>query len=154
MEIETTINGKIYKLDVPPNWTLADMLRKKLGLLGVKLGCETGECGSCTVLFNGKPVNSCLLLSVEADGNELETIEGLSENGKLHPIQNAFVDYGAIQCGFCTPGMILSSKGLFDKNPQATEEDIRKALQGNLCRCTGYVKPVEAILSVVKKDQQ
>lgn len=154
MEIETTINGKVQRFDVPPNWSLADVLRKKLGLIGVKLGCETGECGSCTVLLNGEPVNSCLLLGVEADGKEIQTIEGLSENGKLHPLQDAFVEYGAIQCGFCTPGMILSGKALLDKNPNPNEADMRKALEGNLCRCTGYVKPIEAMLSVVKGDMK
>jgi carbon-monoxide dehydrogenase small subunit len=153
MEIQTTINGKVQKLDVPSNWSLADVLRKKLGLIGVKLGCETGECGSCTVLVNGRPVNSCLMLGVEADGKKVETIEGLAHDGKLHPLQEAFVQHGAIQCGFCTPGMILTAKAFLDKNPNSGEEAIRKALEGNLCRCTGYVKPMQAILSVVKKKK-
>jgi len=153
MEIETTINGKVHKLDIPPNWSLADVLRKKLGLIGVKLGCETGECGSCTVLLNGEPVNSCLMLGVEADGKEIQTIEGLAQDGKLHPLQEAFIGHGAIQCGFCTPGMILSTKAFLDKNPSPSEEAMRKALEGNLCRCTGYVKPMQAILSVVEKKR-
>ena len=153
MEIETTINGEAHKLDVPANWSLADLLRKKLGLIGVKLGCEMGECGSCTVLVDGEPVNSCLMLGVEADGKEIQTIEGLSTDGKLHPLQEAFILYGAIQCGFCTPGMILSAKALLDKNPRPTEEEIRGALEGNLCRCTGYVKPMQAMLSVAKRNR-
>jgi carbon-monoxide dehydrogenase small subunit len=153
MEIETTINGKVHKLDILPNWSLADLLRKKLGLIGVKLGCETGECGSCTVLLNGRPVNSCLMLGVEADGKEIETIEGLAPDGKLHPLQEAFVQHGAIQCGFCIPGMILTAKAFLEKTPKPTEEEIRRALEGNLCRCTGYVKPMEAILSVMKEKK-
>ena len=153
MEIKTTVNGKVYKVDVPANWSLADFLKKKLGLIGIKLGCEAGECGSCTVLVNGEPINSCLMLGVEADGQVIETIEGLSKNGELHPLQDAFVKYSAIQCGFCTPGMILSAKALLDKNPSPTEDEIRTALVGNICRCTGYVKPMEAIMSVVKKKR-
>lgn len=150
MEIETTVNGKVYKMDIPPSWSLAYVLRKKLGLIGVKLGCETGECGSCTVLVDGEPVNSCLMLGVEADGREILTVEGLSKDGELHPLQKAFIEHGAVQCGFCTPGMILSAKALLDKKPNPTEQEIREALAGNLCRCTGYVKPVKAILSVKK----
>ncbi len=153
MEIKTTVNGRVYTGDIPVNWSLADFLKKKLGLIGVKLGCEAGECGSCTVLVNGEPMNSCLMLGVEADGKEIETIEGLSNNGDLHPLQDAFVKYSAIQCGFCTPGMILSAKALLDKNPNPTEDEIRTALAGNICRCTGYVKPMEAIMSLVKKKR-
>jgi carbon-monoxide dehydrogenase small subunit len=151
MEIKTTINGKTYRLDVPPNWSLAELLRRKLGLTGTKIGCETGECGACTVLVNGEPVNSCLMLAVEADGKEILTIEGLAGEGELHPLQKAFIEHGAVQCGFCTPGMILSAKALLDRNPEPTEDEIREALAGNLCRCTGYVKPMKAILSVVKE---
>ncbi len=153
MEIRTTVNGKVHKVDVPANWSLADFLKQKLGLIGVKLGCEAGECGSCTVLVNGEPINSCLMLALEADGKEIETIEGMSKNGELHPLQDAFVKYSAIQCGFCTPGMILSAKALLDKNPSPTEDEIRAALEGNICRCTGYVKPMEAIMSVVKRKR-
>ncbi len=154
MEIKTKVNGKVHKVDVPANWRLADFLKKRLGLIGVKLGCEAGECGSCTVLVNGEPINSCLMLALEADGKEIETIEGLSKNGKLHPLQDAFVKYSAIQCGFCTPGMILSAKALLDKNPSPTEDEIRTALEGNICRCTGYVKPMEAIMSVASKKKK
>ena len=132
------------------NWSLADVLRQKMGLIGVKLGCESGECGSCTVLVDGKPVNSCLMLGIEADGKVVETIEGLRSDKDLHPLQDAFIKYGAIQCGFCTPGMIMSAKALLDRNPNPTEEEIRVALEGNICRCTGYVKPMEAILSVAR----
>ncbi len=153
MEIKTTVNGMVYTVDVPANWSLADFLKKKLGLIGVKLGCEAGECGACTVLVNGEPINSCLMLGVEADGKEIETIEGLSGNGEVHPLQDAFIKYSAIQCGFCTPGMILSAKALLDKNPNPTEDEIRTALEGNICRCTGYVKPMEAIMSVAKKKR-
>lgn len=153
MEIKTTVNGNVYTVDVPANWSLADFLKKKLGLIGVKLGCEAGECGACTVLVNGEPINSCLMLGVEADGKEIETIEGLSRNGELHPLQDAFIKYSAIQCGFCTPGMILSAKALLDKNPNPTEDEIRTALEGNICRCTGYVKPMEAIMSVANKKR-
>ena len=151
VNIKLKVNGKDYEVKVESNWSLADLLRKELGLISVKLGCETGECGSCTVLMNGQPVTSCIISAAEADGQEITTVEGLSEDGKLHPLQEAFIKYGAIQCGFCTPGMILSAKALLDRNPKPTEEDIRKALEGNLCRCTGYVKPMEAILSVIKK---
>jgi len=151
VNIKLKVNGKDYEVKVESNWSLADLLRKELGLISVKLGCETGECGSCTVLMNGQPVTSCIISAAEADGQEITTVEGLSEDGKLHPLQEAFIKYGAIQCGFCTPGMILSAKALLDRNPNPTEEDIRKALEGNLCRCTGYVKPMEAILSVIKK---
>jgi carbon-monoxide dehydrogenase small subunit len=153
MEIETTINGKVHKLDIPPNWSLADMLKRKLQLIGVKLGCETGECGSCTVLLNGEPVNSCLMLAVEADGKEVLTIEGLVQEGDLDPLQSAFIEYGAIQCGFCTPGLIMSAKALLNRNPNPTEDEIRKGLEGNICRCTGYFKPVQAILSVANKNR-
>ena len=151
VNIKLKVNGKDYEVKVESNWSLADLLRKELGLISVKLGCETGECGSCTVLMNGQPVTSCIISAAEADGQEITTVEGLSEDGKLHPLQEAFIKYGAIQCGFCTPGMILSAKALLDRKPNPTEEDIRKALEGNLCRCTGYVKPMEAILSVIKK---
>jgi len=153
IRIQFKINGTFRDMDVEPNWSLADLIRIKLGLTGAKIGCGTGECGACTVLMDGKPVTSCIISAVEADGKEITTIEGLSKNGELHPLQEAFVKYGAIQCGFCTPGMILSAKALLDSNPNPTEEDVREALEGNLCRCTGYVKPMQAILSVVKKNR-
>ena len=146
--ITLTVNQKEYELAVSPSMTLIDLLRDGLNLMGVKEGCGIGECGACTVLLNGKAVSSCILLAVEADGCEIETIEGLETEDGLHPIQEAFVGHGAIQCGFCTPGMVLSAKGLLDKNPKPSEQEIRMAISGNLCRCTGYQKIVEAIKTV------
>ena len=146
--INFKVNGKGYDLAVEPNKTLVDLLRYDLGLTGTKKGCGTGECGSCTVIFNGKPVNSCLVLAIQANGAEILTIEGLKPPQGLHPLQQAFVDKGAIQCGFCTPGMILSASSLLKHNPNPTEAEIRTALSGNLCRCTGYQKIVEAVQSV------
>jgi len=145
--INLTVNRKKYELAVAPNMTLADMLRKELGLTGTKKGCDAGDCGTCTVILDGKPVNSCLVLAVQAGGREVLTIEGMETDGGLHPIQKAFVEKGAIQCGFCSPGMILSGKALLDRNPKPTELEVRTAISGNLCRCTGYQKIVEAILS-------
>jgi carbon-monoxide dehydrogenase small subunit len=145
--INLTVNRKKYELAVMPNMTLADMLRKELGLTGTKKGCDAGDCGSCTVILDGKAVNSCLVLAVQASGREVLTIEGMGTDVGLHPIQKAFVEKGAIQCGFCSPGMILSAKALLDKNPKPTELEVRTAISGNLCRCTGYQKIVEAILS-------
>jgi len=145
--INLTVNRKKYELAVAPNMTLADMLRKELGLTGTKKGCDAGDCGSCTVILDGKAVNSCLVLAVQAGGREVLTIEGVGTDEGLHPIQKAFVEKGAIQCGFCSPGMILSAKALLDGNPKPTELDVRTAISGNLCRCTGYQKIVEAILS-------
>jgi carbon-monoxide dehydrogenase small subunit len=152
MTINFTVNGLEYDLVIPVNRTLTQVLRENLRLTGTKQGCAVGDCGSCTVLLNGLPVNSCLVLAVEADGQEITTIEGLAQDEQLHPIQQAFVEHGGIQCGFCTPGMILSSKALLDKNPTPTEREIREAISGNLCRCTGYQKIVESITSVGKKD--
>jgi carbon-monoxide dehydrogenase small subunit len=143
--ITLTVNQKEYELAVSPNMALMDLLRDELNLTGVKEGCGIGECGACTVLLNGRAVSSCIVLAVEADGCEIETIEGLDTEDGLHPIQEAFVEHGAIQCGFCTPGMILSAKGLLNKNPNPSEHEIRTAISGNLCRCTGYQKIVEAI---------
>jgi len=151
--INLKINGREYDIAVEPNQTLVDLLRYDLGLTGTKKGCGTGECGSCTVIFNGKPVNSCLVLAIRANGAEILTIEGLKPTQGLHPLQQAFVDKGAIQCGFCTPGMILSANSLLQKNPNPTEAEIRTALSGNLCRCTGYQKIVEAVQSVNKSDE-
>ena len=145
--INLTVNRKKYELAVAPNMTLADMLRKELGLTGTKKGCDAGDCGTCTVILDGKPVNSCLVLAVQANDREVLTIEGMESDGGLHPIQKAFVEKGAIQCGFCSPGMILSAKALLDRNPKPTELEVRTAISGNLCRCTGYQKIVEAILS-------
>ena len=152
--IQITVNGVMKQEAVEPNATLTQFLREDLELTGTKHGCGLGDCGACTVLLDGKPVNSCLVLAVQANGREVLTIEGLAENGKLHPIQQAFVDCGAIQCGFCTPGMILSAKALLDRNPRPTEQEIRTAISGNLCRCTGYQKIVEAIMSASKALQE
>jgi carbon-monoxide dehydrogenase small subunit len=148
--IQLTINGQPVEAAVDPNRTLLQLLREDLGLTGTKHGCGLGDCGACTVILDGQPVNSCLVLAIQANGGEIVTIEGLAENGKLHPIQQAFVDKGAIQCGFCTPGMILSAKALLDANPKPTEQEIRMAISGNLCRCTGYQKIVEAIGEAAK----
>jgi len=146
--IHITVNDKPFDLEVEPNQTLLEVIRETLCLTGTKAGCLVGDCGACTVLVDGKPVNSCLMLAVQADGKQGATIEGVETPQGLHPLQTAFVDKGAIQCGYCTPGMILSAKGLLDRNPRADETEIRQAISGNLCRCTGYQKIVEAILSV------
>ncbi len=146
--IRLTINDKEYEVAVKPNQTLTDLLRYDLGLTGTKKGCEVGDCGSCTVIMDGKPVNSCLVLALQANGKQIVTIEGLETDQGLHPIQQAFVEKGSIQCGFCSPGMILSAKSLLDRNPKPKEADIRTAISGNLCRCTGYQKIVEAIKSI------
>jgi aerobic carbon-monoxide dehydrogenase small subunit len=146
--ITLKVNGREYDLVIPVNRTLTQVLRENLKLTGTKQGCSVGDCGSCTVLMDGQPVNSCLVLAVEAESREIQTIEGLAEGVKLHPVQQAFVDKGGIQCGFCSPGMILTAKALLDKNPTPTETEIREAISGNLCRCTGYQKIVEAIASV------
>lgn len=139
------INREDYELFIYPHRTLAEVLRDELHLTGTKQSCSEGACGTCTVLLDGAPVRSCLLLAVDVEGKEITTIEGLAENGKLHPIQEAFVEHYAIQCGFCTPGMILTAKAFLDTNPHPTEEEIRNAISGNICRCTGYAKIVEAI---------
>ena len=151
--IQLRVNGELYEVAVHPHWTLLEVLREELDLTGAKKGCDAGDCGGCTVILDGKPVVSCLTLAVEADGRDILTIEGLAQNGQLHPIQNAFVEHGAIQCGFCTPGMIMSAKALLDENPKPTEEEVRRAIAGNLCRCTGYVKIVEAILAVSQEGE-
>lgn len=152
--ITLKINGEVYKLHIKPNALLLDVIRDEIGLTGTKRGCDTGECGACTILIEGKPVNSCLLLAVEADGKDVLTVEGLAKNGQLHPLQVAFVEDGAVQCGFCTPGLLLSAKALLDTNPNPTEEEIKTAIAGNLCRCTGYTKIVKAINSAAKKMQR
>jgi carbon-monoxide dehydrogenase small subunit len=152
VNITLHVNGDKYHLAVEPWRTLSEVLREDLNLIGTKIGCETGDCGACTVLINGKSVISCLSLAIESDGKEITTIEGLSTHGDtLHPIQEAFVEQGAIQCGYCTPGMILSAKYLLDKNPEPTESQIRQALSGNLCRCTGYNRIVKAVMAAGKK---
>jgi carbon-monoxide dehydrogenase small subunit len=146
--ISIIINGTQTEVAVAPNTTLADVLRGQLGLTGTKKGCEMGDCGSCTVILDGRPVNSCLVLAMQANGREVTTIEGLASDEGLNSLQEAFVEKGAIQCGFCSPGMILSAKCLLDRHPKPTEAQIRRAISGNLCRCTGYQKIVEAIKSV------
>ncbi len=143
--INLRVNGDACKVLVPPHRPLVDVLRDDVGLTGTKKGCGAGECGACTVLMDGKPVNSCLVLAVQADGKDIVTIEGLAQDDRLHPIQEAFVQHGAIQCGYCSPGMILIAKALLDENPRPTELEVKQAIAGNICRCTGYVKIVEAI---------
>lgn len=143
--IRLDINGEIYEVAVSPRDLLVDVIRKKVGLTGTKKGCGQGDCGACTVLIDGRPVLSCLTLAISCQGKKITTIEGLAKDGKLHPIQQAFVEHGAVQCGFCTPGMILSAKALLDRNPKPTEHEIKRSIAGNLCRCTGYKKIVEAI---------
>lgn len=143
--IKITLNGTNMTVEVPAHRLLLDLLRDEIGLTGTKEGCGTGDCGACTVLLDGKPVNSCLILSGELDGAEVVTIEGLKIGPELHPVQRAFIQAGGAQCGYCTPGMLMMSKALLDENPDPTEEEIRFALSGNLCRCTGYVKIVQAV---------
>lgn len=152
MQISVIINGTPKKLAIQANDILLDVLRRE-GYTGVKKGCGTGDCGACTVIVNGKAVNSCLMMAAQADGKTIITIEGLAQEGQLHPLQQAFVEHGAAQCGFCIPGMILSAKALLDEQPQPTETDVREAILGNLCRCTGYKKQVEAILSVIPRKE-
>jgi carbon-monoxide dehydrogenase small subunit len=146
--IRLTVNGEQREVLVEPRQTLLDMLRYDLGLTGAKEGCGDGNCGSCTVLVNGQAVNSCLVFAVEMDGQDVTTIEGLAQGGVLHPLQQAFVEEGAVQCGFCTPGMIMMAKALLEANPHPSESEIRESIAGNLCRCTGYDKIVKAILKV------
>ena len=148
--IQLMVNGEEYEIIVAPNRTLLEVLRDDLYLTGTKEGCGEGACGTCTVLLDGKPVRSCLILAVEVQGREVTTIEGLASMGELHPVQRAFVEYGAIQCGFCAPGMILTTKALLDENPSPTEQEARQAISGNVCRCTGYAKVVEAILKAAQ----
>ena len=149
-EIHLLINGGSEQVNVPSNMTLLQMLREKLGLTGTKNGCAAGECGACTVILNGEPVNSCMVLAVECDGAEVTTIEGLSQDGRLDPIQEAMIAEGGVQCGFCTPGVLMSARALLDRSPEPTELEIRDALVGNLCRCTGYVRIINAVKLAVK----
>jgi carbon-monoxide dehydrogenase small subunit len=150
-QVRMRVNGEEVSGWVEPRRTLLDFLREDLNLTGAKKGCDFGECGACTVLLDNKPVNSCLVLALEVEGREVVTIEGLMDGEKLHPLQEAFIQYGGVQCGYCTPGMILSSKALLDENPTPTELEVRRAIAGNLCRCTGYVKIVQAILAVAER---
>ena len=143
--LSITVNGKKIQDIIPSGMTLLDYLRSRLGLFGTKKACGAGECGACTVLLDGKPVYSCITPAIHANGKTVETVEGLSSEGKLHPLQQAFIDTGAVQCGFCTPGFLMTAKALLDKNHNPDEETIRKELAGNLCRCTGYVQIIEAV---------
>jgi len=145
------VNGESYEGFVKTSTTLLDFLRENLFLTGTKKGCDTGECGACTVILDGKVVNSCLVLAVDANGSKVTTVEGIGRAERPHPIQKAFVQHGAIQCGYCTPGMVISAKALLDRNPNPSETDIKVALSGNLCRCGSYLKIIEAIKSVTKK---
>jgi carbon-monoxide dehydrogenase small subunit len=145
MLLDFTLNGRATRVEVRPDDLLLDVLRARLGLTGTKRGCGEGECGACTVLLDGRPVDSCLLLAAKVQGRAVTTIEGLAEGERLHPLQEAFLEAGAVQCGFCTPGMVLSAKALLDRSPDPGEEEIKAALSGNLCRCTGYVQIIEAV---------
>ena len=150
--IKLTVNGEPYETLVQPNSTLLDVLREQLKLTGTKRGCDAGDCGACTVIMDGRPVNACLVLALKAQGRHIVTIEGFSAGpGNLHPLQQTFVEHGAIQCGFCTPGMIVSARALLDRNPQPSEDEIKSGIAGNLCRCTGYVKIIEAIKAAADK---
>ena len=146
--IQLTINGIVHDLEVDLRRTLLEVIRENIGLTGTKKGCSDGNCGACTVLLNGKPVNSCLVLAVEASGQEITTIEGMAQGGKLHPLQEAFVNFNALQCGYCIPGALLTTKAFLEENPHPTEHEVRRAIAGNLCRCTGYARMVKAILAV------
>jgi carbon-monoxide dehydrogenase small subunit len=150
-EIKLTINNELYTREVAVNRTLLEFLREDIGLTGAKEGCNEGECGACTVLVDGKPVNSCLMLAVEAEGSTILTIEGLADGEKLHPLQQAFIDEGAVQCGFCTPGMIMTAKAVIDEYGNPTEPEIRKLMEGNLCRCTGYTRIVKTVKKTAEK---
>jgi aerobic-type carbon monoxide dehydrogenase small subunit (CoxS/CutS family) len=149
-----TVNGTVVEGDVDCRMTLAEFLREELELTGTKVGCNRAECGACTVLLNGNPVYSCTLLAIDAAGKEVLTIEGLADEGKLHPLQEAFIEHDALQCGYCTPGMILSAKALLDRNPHPTEDDVRKAIDGNLCRCGSYPNILEATIAASGKLAQ
>jgi len=153
MKIEMAVNGRRREFDVEPNKLLLNLLRDELYLTGAKYGCGIGECGACTVHLDGEAVLSCMILAVDCDGMRVDTIEGLADGDKLDPIQESFLEEGAIQCGFCTPGFVMSTKALLDENPEPTEEEIREYLKGNLCRCTGYVNIVKAVQSAVQKLQ-
>jgi carbon-monoxide dehydrogenase small subunit len=150
--ITVTVNGSAEVVDVPSNMTLLQMLRDKLALTGTKNGCAAGECGACTVILNGEPVNSCMVLAVECDGARLTTVEGLAHDNQLDPLQQAVIEQGGVQCGFCTPGVLVSARALLDRNPRPSDYDIRDALLGNLCRCTGYLRLVEAVKDAARRE--
>ena len=151
VELCFTLNGSEAKVAVDPTWTLLRVIREELGLTGTKRGCEEGDCGLCTVLMDGQSVDSCLVLALQAQGREIETIEGMGSEGNLHPLQKSFIEEGAVQCGFCTPGMIMSAESLLRRNPDPNEEEIKVGLSGNLCRCTGYTKIISAVSKAVEK---
>jgi aerobic carbon-monoxide dehydrogenase small subunit len=153
-KINVKINGGLEQVEVPSNMTLLSMLREKLAMTGTKNGCAAGECGACTILMNGEPVNSCMVLAVEADGAELVTVEGLAREGELDVVQKTIIDKGGVQCGFCTPGVLISTKALLTRNPHPSETEIREALVGNLCRCTGYVRIVEAVQAAAEQQKE
>lgn len=151
-DITLTLNGVLEKITVPSHMTLLQMLREKLALTGTKNGCAAGECGACTVLLNGEPTNSCMVLAVECEGAAIMTVEGLAHDGQLDPLQETIMESGGVQCGFCTPGMLISARALLDRNPDPTEDEIREALLGNLCRCTGYFRIIEAVQEGAKRS--
>jgi len=151
--IALTVNGEYEQVDVPSQMTLMQMLRDKLAFTGTKNGCNAGECGACTVLLNGEPVNSCMVLAVECGGAEILTVEGLARDGVLDPVQQAIIDHGGVQCGFCTPGILISSRALLDRQPDPSEDEIRQALVGNLCRCTGYLRIVDAVKDAASRQR-
>ena len=153
-QLTIRVNGKLHSLTVEPNRALLEVLREDLGLTGAKEACDTGGCGACTVLVDGKPAYSCLVLALDCQQKDILTIEGLATDNKLHPLQEAFVRHGAVQCGFCTPGMILTAKALLDENAEPTEQEVREAIAGNICRCTGYTKIVEAILATTGNEEE
>ena len=151
--INLTINGEFEQVDIPSNMTLLQMLRDKLALTGTKNGCNAGECGACTVILNGAAVNSCMVLAVECDGASVVTIEGLAQDGVLDPVQETIIDHGGVQCGFCTPGILMSARALLNRSPDPSEDDIREALVGNLCRCTGYQRIIDAVQDAATRQQ-
>ncbi len=152
-QITLTINGEPEVVTVPSHMTLLQMLRRELALTGTKNGCAAGECGACTVMVNGEPVNSCMMLAVECDGAEIITVEGLAGDGQLDPVQAALIEAGGVQCGFCTPGVLISARALLNRNSHPTEQEIREALVGNLCRCTGYVRIIEGIQQAANRER-
>ena len=152
--ISFTLNGRLQEIDVEPNELLLDVVRERLGLTGAKRSCDVQVCGACTLLLDGRPISACTTLAFEVRGRSLLTIEGLAENGKLHPLQDSFIEYGGFQCGFCTPGMILAAKALLDENPDPTEEELKHFMHGNICRCTGYKKIIESIMAAAKRIRE
>ena len=149
--IELNVNGELYEVAIQQHRTLAEVLREELDLIGTKEACNEGDCGSCTVILDGKTVTACLTLAVEADGRQITTIEGIADGSELSPLQQKFIDHGAIQCGFCTPGMVMSATALLEENPNPTEDEVRMGIAGNICRCTGYTKIVEAVLATAEE---